>query len=302
MANPLFGVHAGAENATADQMVELWQTIERLGYGWISLWDHFSSLTGPGSLLEAVSTQTALAKSTSRVRCGVFVYSVGYRHPAVLANAIASIDHYSHGRAEVGIGAGWDRREFDTYGIPFLPTRERVDQLEEGVQVLAGLLHGELRDFEGTYFQVHDAELAPPPVQERLPVWVGGGGEKRTLRIAAKYADGWDAPLMPADAWARKRRILSEHCEAVGRDPSTIRTSAHYAVAHDEASLKAQWRDITDQYRGVTLMGSDDQVLDGIQQFVEAGADQVVLSVSGGLAPEIVEWVASLLQLSGVIA
>src|SRR4051794_37771826 len=84
MAEPMFGVHAGAENATADEMIELWKLIERKGFGWISLWDHFSSLTGPGPLLETVSSQTALAMSTSRVRCGVFVYSVGYRHPAVL--------------------------------------------------------------------------------------------------------------------------------------------------------------------------------------------------------------------------
>src|SRR5690349_17368420 len=100
MAKVLFGVHTGPENVSADNMVALWKRIEDLGYEWISCWDHFWSLTGDGTLLESVSTQTALACNTSRVRCGVYVYSTGYRHPAVLANAIASIDHYAHGRAE----------------------------------------------------------------------------------------------------------------------------------------------------------------------------------------------------------
>jgi alkanesulfonate monooxygenase SsuD/methylene tetrahydromethanopterin reductase-like flavin-dependent oxidoreductase (luciferase family) len=300
MREPRFGVHTGPENTTADDMVALWQRIERLGFGWISLWDHFWSLTGPGGLFEAVSTQTALACHTTTVRCGVYVYSVGYRHPAVLANAIASIDHYSHGRTEVGLGAGWAQEEYDAYGIPFPPPRQRLDMLEEGVQVLAGLLHDETTTFDGAHFSLRDASLRPPPVQARLPVWVGGAGEKRTLRIAARFADGWDAPLLPVDEWARKRRILHEHCEDVGRDPASISTCAHFAAAPDEASLQAQWRQLAEPYRAMTLVGSDDQVLDGIQRFVEAGADQVVLSVSGGLATEIVDWIADLLDLVAV--
>lgn len=292
-----FGVHTGPENASADQMVSLWQQIEQLGYDWISLWDHFWSFTGDGGLLESVSTHTALACHTARVRCGVYVYSVGYRHPAVLANAIASIDHFADGRAEVGLGAGWAEEEYRAYGLPFPATRERLDMLEEGVQVLTALLHGDRENFAGRHFQLRNSVLRPPPIQEHLPVWVGGAGEKRTLRIAALHADGWDAPLLPVDEWARKRRVLLRHCEDVGRDPSSIRSCAHFAAAPDERSLQQQWGGLAEQYRATTLVGSDDQVRDGIERFVAAGADRVVLSVSGGLAGEIVEWIASVLRL-----
>jgi alkanesulfonate monooxygenase SsuD/methylene tetrahydromethanopterin reductase-like flavin-dependent oxidoreductase (luciferase family) len=281
-------------------MVALWQQIERRGFEWISLWDHFWSLTGSGGLLESVSTQTALACHTTRVRCGVYVYSVGYRHPAVLANAVASIDHYSHGRTEVGLGAGWAREEYDAYGIPFPAPGVRLDMLEEGARVLTGLLHDDVTTFEGRHFSLHEASLRPPPVQARLPVWIGGAGEKRTLPIAARYADGWDSPLLPVEEWARKRTVLLQHCEAIGRDPASIKSCAHFAAAPDEASLVEQWGALVEPYRAATLVGSDDRVLEGIQRFVEAGADQVVLSVSAGLAPDIVDWIAELLDLDPV--
>lgn len=294
---PVYGVHTGPENANPAQMIGLWQRIEALGFDWISLWDHFWSFTGDGGLLETVSTQTALACHTQRVRCGVYVYSIGYRHPAVLANAIASIDHFANGRAEVGLGAGWATEEYTAYGIPFPPAAVRLDMLEEGVQVLTSLLHGTRTSFRGQHFELREAVLRPPPVQAHLPVWVGGIGERRTLRIAAQHADGWDAPLLPVDEWAHKRAVLVRHCDELGRDPASIRTCAHFAAAPDERSLQEQWGSLAPQYRSTTLVGGDDQVREGIERFVAAGADQVVLSVSGGLADEIVEWVAALLEL-----
>ena len=119
----VYGVHTGLQNTTVDELRSLWRRIEALGYGWISVWDHFYAATlGEGAqCLEAVAMHAALALETSKVRCGCLVYSVGYRHPAVLANAITAIDHLSGGRADIGIGAGWSQVEYDAYGIPFPP-------------------------------------------------------------------------------------------------------------------------------------------------------------------------------------
>src|SRR4249919_4405003 len=119
MARTTFGVHTGLQNTTIAELQSLWLRIEDLGFDWISIWDHFYAADGTGNphCLEAVASHAALAATTSRVRCGSLVYSVGYRHPAVLANAMATIDQLSGGRAELGLGAGWSQIEYDAYGI-----------------------------------------------------------------------------------------------------------------------------------------------------------------------------------------
>src|SRR5438552_15496179 len=130
-----FGVHTGLQNTTVDQLRSLWKRIEELGFDWISIWDHFYSADFNGyECLQAVASHAALACETSRVRCGSLVYCAGYRHPAVLANAITTIDHLSGGRADMGIGAGWAFNEYGAYGSPFPSTKERLDILEESVQ------------------------------------------------------------------------------------------------------------------------------------------------------------------------
>ena len=138
----VYGVHAGLQQTSTDELRALWRRIEDLGFGWISIWDHFYSATaGDGAeSLEAVATHAALACDTQRVRCGSLVYSVGYRHPAVLANAICTIDQLSAGRAELGLGAGWSQVEYDAYGISFPSIGIRMDQLEEAIQCVRGLV------------------------------------------------------------------------------------------------------------------------------------------------------------------
>ena len=159
----------------------------------------------------------ALAWSTSKVRCGSLVYSIGYRHPAVLAKAITAIDQLSGGRAEMGIGAGWAQVEYDAYGFAFPSAKVRLDQLEEGIQCLRGLLHDDVTTFKGEHFTLTAARNEPRPIQAQLPIWIGGGGEKRTLRIAARFADGWNVPFIPPDQFAHKNGVLDEHCERRGR-------------------------------------------------------------------------------------
>src|SRR5438105_15180598 len=171
---PTFGVHTGLQNTTVDQLRSLWKRIEELGFDWISIWDHFYSADFNGyECLEAVACHAALACETSRVRCGSLVYCAGYRHPAVLANAIATIDHLSGGRADVGLGAGWSQVEYDAYGIPVPSVGTRLGMLEEAVQCVRGLLHNDSTSFKGQWFTLQDARCEPRPVQERVPIWIG---------------------------------------------------------------------------------------------------------------------------------
>jgi F420-dependent oxidoreductase-like protein len=276
-----YGVHAGLQKVDAGELIELYKRIESLGYEWISVWDHFYSadMTGDAHCLEAVSMHAALAMSTTKVRCGSLVYSVGYRHPAVLANAIATIDHLSGGRVDVGIGAGWSQLEYEAYGIPFPSVGTRMDQLEEGIQVLRGLLHDDVTTFEGTWFQVREARNEPRPLQAKVPIWVGGGGEKRTLRIAARYADGWNVPFVPPEEFARKRDVLHRHCDDVGRDPASIRCTVNVGVAFSDEGLREQFGAMASYVKPGVLLGTEEQMLDRIGEYVAAGADQINIAM-----------------------
>jgi F420-dependent oxidoreductase-like protein len=278
----VFGVHVGLQHTTPAELKQVWQRVEQLGFGWISVWDHFYGATGQpddAACLEAVAMHAALACSTSKVRCGSLVYSIGYRHPAVLAKAITAIDLLSNGRADMGIGAGWAVVEYEAYGIPFPDLRTRMDQLEEGIQCLRSLLHDDVADFEGQYFRLTRARNEPRPVQAKIPIWIGGGGEKRTLEIAAKYADGWNVPFVAPAVFARKRAVLLEHCGSVGRDPAAIRCAVNCGLAYTQESLDQQFGALAPHVAPGVLKGSDEEIVDTIGQYVDAGADQVNLAL-----------------------
>jgi F420-dependent oxidoreductase-like protein len=278
----LFGVHTGLQRTTPVELTALWRRIEELGFGWISIWDHFYGATGDpddADCLEAVSMHALLAAVTERVRCGSLVYSVGYRHPAVLAKAITAIDLVSGGRAELGLGSGWAQVEYDAYGIPFPPIGTRMDHLEEAIQCVRGLLDGGPVDFDGRHVQLHAARNEPRPVQERLPIWVGGRGEKRTLRIAARYADGWNIPFVSPEVFAQKRDVLHAHCADVGRDPAEIRCSVNIGIALTEESLREQFGEVTEIVRDGVLTTGGQAIVDRVGEYVEAGADQVNIAL-----------------------
>jgi F420-dependent oxidoreductase-like protein len=295
-----FGVHTGLQNTTLEELVDLWHRIERMGFEWISIWDHFyaADLTGGAHCFEAVAAHTALACETERVRCGSLVYCVGYRHPAVLANAIATIDHVSGGRADLGLGAGWSQLEYDAYGIPFPPVPTRMDMLEEAAECIRGLLRDETTTFDGDHFRLRDARCEPAPVQAALPLWIGGGGEKRTLKIAARYADGWNVPFIPPEEFARKREVLVRHCETVGRDPAEIRCAVNVGLAWREEDLEPQFGNMRMYVRPGVLMGSDEEVVDRVGQYADAGADQINVAVRAPWDPEGLDRLASALRLT----
>lgn len=218
-------------------MLAVWQAADDIDVyesGWT--FDHFypifSDSTGP--CLEGWSTLTALAQATKRLRLGTLVTGVHYRHPAVLANMAAAVDIISDGRLELGIGAGWNEEESGAYGIELGTIKERFDRFEEACQVLKGLLSQEATSFEGKFYQLKDARNEPKgPQKPHPPICIGGSGEKRTLRITAKYADHWNFVGGPADEFARKRDVLASHCADIGRDPKEIMLSSHVRLTSE---------------------------------------------------------------------
>jgi F420-dependent oxidoreductase-like protein len=276
----IFGVHAGLQYTSADEIRELWTRIEQLGFEWISVWDHFyaADVTDPEpgyQCLEGLTAHAALAMATSTVRCGSLVYCAGYRHPAVLAKSIATIDNFSGGRVTLGLGAGWHQGEFDAYGIPFPPAPVRLRQLEEQLLCIRSLFTEEVVDFEGEFYRLRAARCVPKPDQQHLPLWVGGQGERVTLKLVARHADGWNAPFISVDTFRHKRGVLEAHCADADRDPADITRSLNLALAWREEDLRAQFGNTAEFMRGSVLTGTTQDVVDRIGEYADAGADQI---------------------------
>jgi len=283
-----FGVHTGLQNTTTDDLRALWRRADALGFGWISIWDHFyaadATITEHGMssgsvCLEAVAAHAALAVETTNVRCGSLVYCVAYRHPAVLANAAATMDHLSGGRITMGLGGGWHQAEFEAYGMEFEPVPARLRRTDEAIQVIRKLLTEDAADFSGEFYELRAARCDPKPVQARLPLWIGGAGEKVTLRIAAQHADGWNVPFIPPDVYRHKVQVLSDHCDRLGRDPSTIEKSANLTLAWSDADLRERFGGMADYIRPSALTGSSAEMVDRLAEYADAGADWVMIAM-----------------------
>jgi F420-dependent oxidoreductase-like protein len=221
---------------TPERMREVWTAADQAGFDHLWIMDHFMPLvrsaTGwyqfapTDSVFEAWTTLAAMAEVTKRIRIGINVTGNLYRYPAVLAKTAATVDHVSGGRLEFGIGASWAEFEFTSLGIPFPAARERMDRLEEACAVLKLLWTSGVADYEGRHYQLRGAISEPKPVQRpHPPIWIGGSGEKRLLRIAAQHADVWNIVGGAPDEAARLSNVLDAHCDEVGRDPGEIRRS-----------------------------------------------------------------------------
>jgi F420-dependent oxidoreductase-like protein len=258
---------------------------EATGWDGLYLSDHFMphgdftpdiDQTRPldGDKFECWSVLAGLAATVPRLRLGTLVSSVTYRHPAVLANVAAAVDIISGGRLVLGVGAGWQLNEHASYGLALGTLSERFDRLEEACAVLAGLLREKRTTFGGRYFQLDDAPNQPAPAQPRLPLLIGGGGEKRTLPIAARWADEWNYWSVPAVLEDKVRR-LRRCCEAIGRDPAEIAvsTQALLFLSHDEQWLAAR--------RGVapgrSVVGTPAEVTDTMAAYARAGAGEFIV-------------------------
>jgi F420-dependent oxidoreductase-like protein len=210
-------------------------SIELFESGWT--FDHFYPIGATdhnGPCLEGWVTLTALAQATTRLRVGNLVTGIHYRHPAVLANMAATLDIISGGRLELGIGAGWNEEESGAYGMELGTARERSDRFEEACEVLVGLLANETTDFDGKYYQLRQARNEPKgPQRPHPPICIGGSGERRTLRTAARFAQHWNYGGGTPAEFAHKRDVLYAHCDAVGRNPKEITLSSHVRFGPD---------------------------------------------------------------------
>jgi F420-dependent oxidoreductase-like protein len=238
-----FAIKTAPQNTTWAAMLDVWRAaddIELFESGWT--FDHFYPIfsDSAGPCLEGWITLTALAQATRRLRLGTLVTGIHYRHPAVLANMAATLDIVSGGRLELGIGAGWNQEESGAYGIELGSPRERSDRFEEACEVLVGLLSQEVTTFAGSYYQLTDARCEPKPVQRpHPPICIGGSGEKRTLRTAARFAQHWNFVGGTVEQFTRARDVLHQHCADVRRDPDDILLSSHVAYAGDAGETAA---------------------------------------------------------------
>jgi alkanesulfonate monooxygenase SsuD/methylene tetrahydromethanopterin reductase-like flavin-dependent oxidoreductase (luciferase family) len=200
---------------------------------------------GPGETFEGMTTLAALAGATSRIRLGLLVTGVTYRHPSVLAAQAVTVDHASHGRLELSLGAAWFDKEHHELGIPFPSTSSRFDLLEDALEIVQRLFTGDVVSYEGRVVSLRDAQLRPRPVQQpHPPIWIGGSGPRRTLPLVAKYADVWHAFGTPNSLRATNAR-LDELAAEAGRDPHSIMRAGSLSLDDLETARKhaSKWRD-----------------------------------------------------------
>ncbi len=232
----------GQEGLNWDRWRRIVRTTEDLGFE--SLWrsDHFFSLMGPRDrdALETFISLVHVAENSSRIRFGTLVCPMTFRHPALVARMAAGIDQLSGGRFILGIGAGWNVPEHEAFGLTFPPLKQRMDALEEGARVIRALWSEDVASFAGKVYTLKEARLNPKPVQRPAPLLVGGGGEKRTLRVVARYADEWNVTPMPVERYQGKVAALEAHCEKARRDPGTIARSmmCAFIIGESDADLR----------------------------------------------------------------
>ncbi len=279
------GVHIGQQNMGMDDLRSLWKKLDTAGTDWISVWDHLYEAPPAGGTIdhfEAVSTLGALCADTTHARIGCLVFYVGYRNPALLAKTAATLDHISGGRFELGIGAGWHEWEARAFGYDFPSLKNRFEMLTEAAEIITNMLGDGRTTFDGDHFRTDDVANLPSSVQPKLPVWIGGIGEKKTLPLAARYADGWNAAYISPDEFARLGGVLDAACRAIDRDPATIRrtinvqfvvgadqSEADRALADTQEFWGAMWPRVCDG----ALIGTPDQVVEQVEAYRAAGAD-----------------------------
>jgi len=269
-----------------ETMTRVAQEADALGYHSIWLYDHFHTVPTPTQEItfECWTSTAALARDTSRVRLGQMVTCNSYRNPTLLAKIASTVDALSHGRLDFGIGAGWYEEEYVAYGYPYPGTHERLERLHEAVEIILSMWTQEEAIFEGTYYQVRGAINQPKGVQKpRIPLLIGGGGEKVTLRLVAQYADacnvGGDIPTIK-----HKLAVLKQHCEQLGRDYERIKRTAlidFCVIAETEAGVLAkltpQERNNVEELRQTWLIGTPEQIRDRLAEYEEAGIQELIV-------------------------
>ena len=285
-----------------EHVVLLATTAEKAGFDSVYVMDHFYQLPNIGPrtepMLEAYTILPGIAARTAKVRIGALVTGVTYRNPALLAKIVTTLDVVSSGRAILGLGAAWNQDEHRGYGYQFPPVGERISRLEEALQICRAMFREEAPSFEGRYYQIHGAINSPRPIQPNgPPIMIGGGGEQRTLKLVAQYADMCN--IFGDVAMVRhKMDVLERHCETVGRDPGTIiktRLGSLLIRKTDAEAERAfqqvlQRPGINEEYvRSVFIVGGPDRVAEQAQKLLEAGLDGLIFNMPHMEDPDAIQ-------------
>ena len=272
-----YAISTSPQRCTWDWLLEVWRKadeIELFESGWT--FDHFYPLFGDSTedCLEGWISLTALLQETKRIRGGVLVTGMLYRHPAVLANMASTLDITSNGRLELGIGAGWNEEECEAYGIELGSMEERFDRFEEGMEVITQLLKLDRSTFKGNWYSLQDAMNNPKGPQNPLPICIGGGGLRRTIPAVAKYAHHWNygTQTMSLEDFKMRHNVFLKACEKEGRDPDDILISTMLRYDGDAQATIQQAR-----------------------EYEEAGVKLGIVSIPKDKSPEIVEEIAEIL-------
>lgn len=269
-----------------ETMTRVAQEAEARGFDSIWLYDHFHTIPFPSQevTFECWTSTAALARDTKTVRIGQMVTCNGYRNPALLAKMASTVDVLSHGRLDFGIGAGWYEHEYRAYGYDYPDAPERLRYLREAIQVILAMWTQEEAVFEGKYYQVRGAINQPKGVQKpHIPVLIGGGGEKVTLKLVAQYGDACNVGG-DIDTIKHKFAVIKQHCETVGRDYERIhRTSSALCIMGESeeaalAQLQPAERQLVEQRRAVTIIGTPDTVRQRLSEYEAAGVQELILS------------------------
>ncbi len=261
-----------------DHFLEQATAAEAAGFDMVTVMDHFYQIRGIGPetdpMMEAYTTLGAIAARTSRIKLATLVTGVTYRNPALLVKMVTTLDAISKGRAILGIGAAWNEDEHRGYGFEFPPIRDRMDRLEEAVTIARLMFTQDRPSFEGKHYRIERALNVPRPIQAGGPkILIGGGGEKRTLRILAKHGDIGHWFGGPIQDLKRKREIFLEHCEAVNRDPSTVTLlmGSLAILVESNRDAKAQLERIPEERRPMVIVATPAEVAERLQPYVDAG-------------------------------
>ncbi len=245
------GIKTNPQDTTWDAMLATWERadeVDSISSAWV--FDHFYPIFSDsnGPCFEGWTALTALTQATERLQVGTMVNGMPYRHPAVTANMAATLDTISRGRFQLGLGAGWNQEEADAYGISLGNNlTERFDMFDEGVEIIVSLLSNEHTTFAGRHYQLTTARNEPKgPQRPHPPIVIGGGGEKRTLRTVARWAQHWNSPPVGLDVWRHKRSVLDQHCADIDRDPDEILSSymMRFDPAADPQTVRAEVKEL----------------------------------------------------------
>jgi len=287
-----------------DQLLVQVRAAEDAGFGLVTVMDHLNQIPGIGPqdhpMLEAWSTLGALARETTRVRLGPLVTGVTYRNPALLAKTATTLDVLSGGRAVFGLGAAWFEAEHDAFGFAFPPIRERMDRLDEALAIARGMFAAERSTFAGAHYRTDDVLNVPRPVQAGgLPILVGGGGEQRTLRIAARHADMTHWFPIGLDALNHKTDLLRGYCEDIGRDPGEIERTmaAPVVVGATAGEARSLWEQLPPDRQATTSPSTPDQAADLLRPYLDAGFTGFTFNNNVYPRPEQIAAIGELLRL-----